>query len=53
MKTIAFTEENVGEMDSYADYLIAVPSKDTPRIQEIHILLGHIICQIVERELFG
>lgn len=53
MKTIAFTGENGGEMDSYADYLIAVPSKDTPRIQEIHILLGHIICQIVERELFG
>ncbi len=53
MKTIAFTGEGGGKMAEYADFLIAVPSKDTPRIQEVHILVGHIICQIVEEELFG
>ena len=53
MKTIAFTGEGGGAMAEYADFLIAIPSKDTPRIQEVHILVGHIICQIVEEELFG
>ncbi len=53
MITIAFTGEDGGEMGNYADYLVAVPSKDTPRIQETHILIGHIVCQIVEQELFG
>mgnify|MGYP001579958367 FL=1 len=52
MKTIALTGESGGVMAEYADYLIAIPSKDTPRIQEVHILVGHIICQIVEEELF-
>lgn len=53
MKTVAFTGEGGGKMAEYADFLVAVPSKDTPRIQEVHILVGHIICQIVEEELFG
>ncbi len=53
MITIAFTGEDGGEMADHADYVVAVPSKDTPRIQEVHILIGHIICQIVEQELFG
>ena len=53
LKTIAFTGEGGGEMAKYADFLIAIPSNDTPRIQEVHILVGHIICQIVEEELFG
>ena len=53
MKTIAFTGEGGGRIAEYADFLISVPSKDTPRIQELHILVGHIICQIVEEELFG
>lgn len=53
MKTVAFTGESSGAMAEFADYLIAIPSKDTPRIQEVHILVGHIICQIVEEELFG
>jgi len=53
MRTVAFTGEDGGKMANYADYLVAVPSKDTPRIQEAHILIGHIICQIVEQELFG
>ena len=52
MKTIALTGEGGGAMAEYADFLIAIPSKDTPRIQEVHILVGHIICQIVEEELF-
>ena len=53
MHTVAFTGEDGGEMANYADFLMAVPSRDTPRIQEAHILIGHIICQIVEQELFG
>jgi|MDSY01.2.fsa_nt_gb D-sedoheptulose 7-phosphate isomerase len=53
LKTVAFTGEGGGAMAEYADFLIAIPSNDTPRIQEVHILVGHIICQIVEEELFG
>lgn len=51
--TIGFTGKNVGQIDDYCDVLIKIPSTDTPRIQEMHILLGHIICEIVEQELFG
>jgi len=50
--TIAFTGETGGKMKPIADYLLNVPSIDTPRIQESHILLGHIICQLVEEEYF-
>jgi len=50
--TIAFTGETGGIMKTLSDYLINVPSKDTPRIQESHILLGHIICQMVEEQYF-
>jgi D-sedoheptulose 7-phosphate isomerase len=50
--TIAFTGETGGEMKAIADYLINVPSKDTPRIQESHITIGHIICQLVEERYF-
>lgn len=50
--TIALTGKNGGAMKEVADILITVPSQDTPRIQEAHILIGHIICEIVERELF-
>ena len=52
MKIIAFTGESGGEMRDYCDVLINVPSSDTPRIQEAHILIGHIICEMVESELF-
>ncbi len=52
IKTIAFTGETGGKMRDLADILINVPSKDTPRIQEAHIMIGHIICQIVESTLF-
>jgi D-sedoheptulose 7-phosphate isomerase len=51
--TIALTGETGGEMKAHADFLINVPSKDTPRIQESHILVGHIICELVEANLFG
>ncbi len=50
--TIAMTGESGGKMASISDILINVPSNDTPRIQESHITIGHIICQIVEEELF-
>lgn len=52
MFTIGFTGEGGGKMKECSDLLIAVPSKDTPRIQESHILLGHIICEFVEKEIF-
>jgi len=52
MITIGFTGSSGGEMKALCDYLIAVPSEDTPRIQEIHIMIGHIICEMVESNLF-
>jgi D-sedoheptulose 7-phosphate isomerase len=51
--TVAFTGETGGEMKAYSDFLINVPSKDTPRIQESHILIGHIICELTEEKLFS
>ncbi len=50
--TIALTGETGGKLKSVSDYLINIPSIDTPRIQEAHILVGHIICQLVEENLF-
>lgn len=50
--TIALTGSSGGKMKELVDLLINVPSEDTPRIQEAHILIGHIICEIVEAELF-
>lgn len=52
MTTIAFTGESGGELKTLSDFLINVPSDDTPRIQESHIMLGHIICQLVEEIYF-
>ena len=51
--TIGFTGETGGKMRELSDHLVNVPSKDTPRIQESHILLGHIYCQLVEEKYFG
>ena len=51
--TIGFTGTEGGKMKELSDYLINVPSTDTPRIQESHILLGHIICELVEKNIFG
>jgi len=53
MITVGLTGENGGKMRDTCKYLINVPSKDTPRIQEAHIMIGHIICEIVEKELFN
>jgi D-sedoheptulose 7-phosphate isomerase len=53
MIVISFTGETGGKMKDSCDYLFNVPSKDTPRIQESHILIGHIVCQLVEEELFN
>ena len=50
--TIGFTGENGGKINNIVDICINVPSDDTPRIQEAHIMIGHIICEIVEKELF-
>lgn len=52
MVTIAFTGESGGKLKEIADYLINVPSTDTPRIQESHIMIGHIICELVEERMF-
>ncbi len=51
--TIGFTGITGGQMKNISDYLINVPSSDTPRIQECHITIGHIICQLVEEKIFG
>lgn len=53
MTTIAFTGASGGKMKALASYLINIPSDDTPRIQESHIMIGHIICQMVEENLFA
>ena len=50
--TMGFTGESGGKMKSLSDYLFNIPSTDTPRIQESHILLGHIVCELVEKEYF-
>ena len=52
MTCVALTGETGGNIAALADILINVPSKDTPRMQECHITLGHIICEIVETALF-
>jgi D-sedoheptulose 7-phosphate isomerase len=53
MRTISFTGDGGGTMKGHSDYTIAIPSTDTPRIQECHILVGHIICQLVEENIFN
>ena len=50
--TIGLTGESGGGMRDLCDFLINVPSTDTPRIQESHIMIGHVICEIVESSLF-
>jgi len=50
--TIGFTGETGGKLKPLCDFLFNIPSTDTPRIQEAHILLGHIVCELVERDFF-
>ena len=52
LKTIGFTGFHGGDMNNICDIMVKVPSDDTPRIQEAHIMIGHIICQLVEEEMF-
>ncbi len=52
MTVIGLTGTSGGKMHDLCDVLLNVPSSDTPRIQESHILIGHIICQIIESEMF-
>ena len=51
--TIGLTGQSGGGMQSLCDYCIQVPSMSTPRIQESHIMLAHVICSLVENTLFG
>lgn len=53
MIIVGFTGETGGKMKPYCDYLLNIPSADTPRIQECHITVGHIVCQLVEEQLFA
>jgi D-sedoheptulose 7-phosphate isomerase len=52
MITIGFTGLTGGALKSISDHLINIPSADTPRIQESHIMVGHILCQLVEEKYF-
>lgn len=52
MTTIGLTGEDGGKMREECNFLVNVPSKDTPRIQECHIMIGHIICELVESQYF-
>ena len=51
--TLGLTGEKGGKMAELCDYCIKVPSNETPRVQEAHILIGHIICAVVEETIFG
>ena len=53
VRTIALTGASGGKMKELADLLINIPATDTPRIQEAHITVGHIICELVEQAIFG
>ncbi|NPA59957.1 MAG: D-sedoheptulose 7-phosphate isomerase [Epsilonproteobacteria bacterium] len=53
IKTVALVGKDGGEMAKMADYALIVPSDSTPRIQESHILIGHILCDIIEKEIFA
>jgi D-sedoheptulose 7-phosphate isomerase len=53
IKTVVLTGGTGGNMANLADYTFIVPTKTTARVQETHITLGHVICQLVDEELFG
>jgi len=53
LQTVALTGRTGGRLKNRVDHCICVPSNETPRIQECHILIGHILSEIVERELFN
>lgn len=49
MTNIAFVGANTGKIEDKADIILSIPSDDTPRVQEMHIMIGHIICECVEK----
>jgi D-sedoheptulose 7-phosphate isomerase len=51
--TIGFSGQHSGEMDKICNINLSVPSEDTPRIQEMHILIGHTICHLIDQEFTG
>lgn len=51
--TVALVGKDGGQMAKMADIALIVPSNQTPRIQESHILIGHILCDIIEKEIFA
>lgn len=53
MVCVGFTGNRNGPMCAHCDHLFAVPSADTPKIQEGHLVLGHILCGLIEREMFA
>ena len=53
LTTVGFTGATGGKMKELSDHLFNVPSTDTPRIQESHIMIGHIICELAEEKLFS
>jgi D-sedoheptulose 7-phosphate isomerase len=50
--TIGFTGKNSNSFENSCDFIINAPSTDTPRIQECHMLVGHIVCQLIENKMF-
>ncbi len=52
MTVVGFTGQGGGKLAALCDHLLAIPSQDTPRIQECHMLIGHIICELVEAAVF-
>jgi D-sedoheptulose 7-phosphate isomerase len=53
MTTVAMTGQDRAGLEEVSDHIICVPSADTPRIQESHILIGHILSELIEQTLFG
>ncbi len=53
MKVVAMTGADGGKLRDQADFMLNMPSVDTPRIQECHMLVGHLICELVEAAMFG
>ena len=51
--TVGMTGQKENKIENIVNYCLKMPSTDTPRIQEGHITVGHIICYLVEKELFG
>ena len=51
--TVGLIGQNRNELYSLSNYIISIPSKETPRVQECHMLIGHVICELIEAELFN